>query len=435
MATDTLRLYHNNSNIKTVAEFMEFNHIYETKDFKAKDFFEFNRGNIFSQLSVDQLLQLSKENGGKSVDDLTADDMKVDQTLPCPCTLAIKSKYANYSLAIRHTNFQFQDSTVRAFQTDEIRAVLSETDDDFNNKSAGERKRLHKFIPGCRVIGWFKSQNYYGKSKKNNKNGITNIYDSEQTFNDISGFIINMSTSVNAGGGTFQLSLPHLPLYQDGGLISDMDFREGKNLASKFISASTNEEMQTEGGSVYAKSEFDTMDYFNWLISPNDLLFISFHPLPDLVDDQLAGNSFDMIALVDSVSISKDANAQVSVQVSGRDLTKLITEDSSLYFPCSVTQVQSQKSIFDNTETTIKGGDADSVYTINKRGNEKLPRQPITGSLTVFAKEPNGFTIDSVLKTVVSNLVNMQVVPDYIFTSWGDRRTKFSNLTPVKDKK
>ena len=128
MATDTLRLYHNNSNIKTVAEFMEFNHIYETKNFKAKDFFEFNRGNIFSQLSVDQLLQLSKENGGKAVDDLTADDMKVNQTLPCPCTLAIKSKYANYSLAIRHTNFQFQNSTVRAFQTDEIRAVLSETE-------------------------------------------------------------------------------------------------------------------------------------------------------------------------------------------------------------------------------------------------------------------------------------------------------------------
>ena len=67
--------------------------------------------------------------------------------------------------------------------------------------------------------------------------------------------------------------------------------------------------MQTEGGSVYAKSELDTMDYFNWLISPNDLLFISFHPLPDLVDDQLAGNSFDMIALVDSVSVSRNANS------------------------------------------------------------------------------------------------------------------------------
>lgn len=434
MAKDTLRLYHNNSNIKTVAEFMDFNHIYETKDFKAKDFFEFNRGSIFAQLSIDQLLDLAKEKK-KSVDDLTAADMTVDQVLPCPCTLAIKSKYATYSLAIRHTNFQFQDSTVRAFQTDEIRAVLSETDDDFNNRTASERKNLHKFIPGCRVIGWFKSQNYYGKSKKENKNGISNIYDSDQTFNDISSFVINLSTSVNSGGGTFQLSLPHLPLYNDSGLQSDMDFREGKNLASKFIKATTDEEMKTEGGGVYAKSELDTMDYFNWLISPNDLLFISFHPLPDLTDDQLAGNSFDMIALVDSVTISKDANAQVSVSVSGRDLTKLVTEDSSLYFPCSVTQIQSQKSIFDNTETTIKGGDADSVYTINKRGNDQLPRQPISGSLTVFAKEPNGFTIDSVLKTVVSNLVNMQVVPDYIFTSWGDRRTKFSNLTPVKNKK
>ena len=149
--------------------------------------------------------------------------------------------------------------------------------------------------------------------------------------------------------------------------------------------------------------------------------------MKDLTDDNLAGHAFDMIALVDSVSVSRNANSVISVDVTGRDLMKLITDDSSIFFPLGVSS--GSNNIFQNTETVNKGGDLSSVYRYNGAESKNAMRQ-INGMLNIFACEPNDFSIDFVLKTVVSHLANMQIVPSNLFTSWGDKRTTFSTLKP-----
>ncbi len=429
---------------------MDINHIYENakKKFTAKTFFEYNRDKIFSQISPADRLALATELK-KKVEELKSSDIKYTMTLPCPCILYLESKYATYELIIRHTNFQVEDSSVIAFEDKKIQETIEEdvayNEYDYaikdDGKKTGETRHIikretQKFLPGCRVIGWFKSQNYYGKKKK--KNNISNIYDVDQTFADISPYVINLNTQVSQGGGQFNLTLPHIPLYKmglNGGGVNEGEWQDaegGKHDGYTKSKIQTNNIIETtDDGGYYAKSKIDASDYFDWLISPNDLLFIAFHSLPELKDtNSIAKQNFDMIALVDSVSLTKDATGSVSVSVSGKDLMKLINEDNSLFFPMSVT-CNNKEGVFDNTESVHKGGDTDSIFTINKGDNEKIARFPISGSLMVFAEEPNGFTIDSVIKTVVRELVNLQIVPDDTFTAWGDERTKFSDLTPV----
>jgi hypothetical protein len=170
----------------------------------------------------------------------------------------------------------------------------------------------------------------------------------------------------------------------------------------------------------------------------NDLIFISFNGMDELTDDNLANKNYDMIGLIDSVSLSKDSNGNMRVDVSGRDLMKVITEDSSIFFYQSVANGDSNvfkrmSKGFDNTETCLQGGDVDSLFTYNgaKLSANGTTRQ-LNGAINVFACEPNDLSIDFVIKTVVSHLANMNIVPDDLFVSWGNKRTRFSTLKPKK---
>ncbi len=176
------------------------------------------------------------------------------------------------------------------------------------------------------------------------------------------------------------------------------------------------------------RSEIGSLDYFEWLIQPQDLLFISFNDMVDLTDDNLSGHDYDMIGLVDNVSMSRNANGALSVDISGKDLMKLITEDASIFFPTGV--YAGDKSIFDNTETTVSGGDTASAFKFKPEENQGRAIRQLTGLMDIFASEPNDFSIDFVLKTVISHLANIQIAPDDLFVSWGDKRTTFSMLKP-----
>lgn len=413
------KLFHNNPNQKNLKDFSDFYKIRLNKDFSLKDFFNHNKDVIFNQLSQSQLVELSK-NKGKSVKDLTSNDIDENIILPCPCHLFIDEKYVNYSLATKHTNFQTQEINFIAFANEQIKKITSEKNSYFNTNV-----NIEKFKPGCRVIGWFKSLYYSGKK---GNSFINNIYDSSSNFIDLTPFITQMNMGVNNSGGNFSISLPHIPVYSSS--LKGMDirsFRDNINsenfidkdqMSNFFINGDKNE--------MNVKSNFHEFNYFEWLIQHNDLLFISFQDMEELTNDNLSGHNFDMIALVDNVTVNRNsANSVVSVTVTGRDLMKLITDDASIFFPMGGSS--SSGRIFDNTETTIKGGDLESVMRF--KGTEKqngTPRQP-TGSISVFAEEPNDFSIDFVIKTIISHLANFSIVPDDLFVSWGLKRTKFSD--------
>jgi hypothetical protein len=415
--------------LKTIKQFADFYNIRVVKekkkdnDYTYTDFFEYNRETIFEQLDVKRRIDLAKSKQ-KKVEDLDSSDIDIETELPYPGYLFIDEKNVNCaSLAVKHTNFQIQSADSISFEDEIIRNIVDTSYSTF-------RKGVARNNVGCRVIGFFKSM-YYADKSGNDK--IDNIYDSSQNFIDLSKFVVNINTNVSQSGGNFTLTFPHLPVYSDS-LSNDMIVRivGNKDINSgDYINKNQMGDFYPGGGNeISVKSSIDTFNYLEWLIQPNDLLFISFDDIEDLVDDKISGHNFDMIGLVDNVSISRNASGNVNVDVSGRDLMKLLTDDSSIYFPEGVSS--GRKSIFDNTETTIQGGDLDSVSRYKSEElQDGTPRQ-LTGLLNIFASEPNDFTIDFVLKTIISHLANMQIVPDDLFSSWGDKRTRFSSLKPKK---
>lgn len=416
-----LKLFCNNNSLKDLKSFCEFYKIRFTKSFTIDSFFEFNRKIIFDQLSNTQLQKLAKKKK-KKVSDLTTLDIDKNVTLPCPSYLQIQEEYVDYSLIAKNTNFQKSEVSVIAFEDKNIRAIL----DEATTKIAFGVKTM---VPGCRVIGWFKSM--YFADKKNTSNRVDNIYDNSQNFFDLSKFVVSMNTSVNENGGNFSISLPHIPVHLDvlNNMTPNSVLKNGINATGIDKEQISNYQYIDENDKLnnVSKSSVYDFDYFEWLIQPNDLLFISFDDMKDLTDDNLAGHTFDMIALIDSVSVSRNANGIISVDVTGRDLMKLITDDSSIFFPLGVSS--GSNNIFQNTETVNKGGDLSSVYRYNGAESKNAMRQ-FNGMLNIFACEPNDFSIDFVLKTVVSHLANIQIVPDNLFISWGDKRTTFSTLKP-----
>lgn len=418
-----LKLFCNNNSLKDLKSFSEFYKIRFTKNFTIDDFFEFNRKIIFDQLSNTQLQELANKKN-KKVSELTPSDIDKDITLPCPSYLQIQEEHIDYSLIAKNTNFQKSEVSVIAFENENIRLILDEAMTKINNSGT-----IKTIVPGCRVIGWFKSM--YFSNKKNTSNDVDNIYNNSQNFFDLSKFVVSMNTNVNESGGNFSISFPHIPIYIEmkNEIMNRIMFKEGinsiidKNKTDNYQYIDENSKINN-----VSKSSLSDFDYFEWLIQPNDLLFLSFDNMKDLTDDDLAGHNFDMIALVDTVSVSKNANGIMSVDVTGRDLMKLITDDSSIFFPLGVSS--GTNNIFQNTETVNKGGDLNSVYRYNGAKSKNNAMRQINGMINIFACEPNDFSIDFVLKTVVSHLSNMQIVPSNLFTSWGNKRTTFSMLKP-----
>ena len=77
-----LTLYHHDSSVKTLAEYMEAEHI-PTRVISVDELFDYNRDMIFNQMSLNEKAEYAKQKGKDSI---TSDDLTSDMTLPCPCT-------------------------------------------------------------------------------------------------------------------------------------------------------------------------------------------------------------------------------------------------------------------------------------------------------------------------------------------------------------
>lgn len=422
-----LKLYNNNPSLETLAQFADFYKIQFTDKFKLQNFFEINRNEIFSQLSNEQKQEIAGSLS-KSITELTSADINKDIKLPCPCYLFIEEKYVSYSLIAKNTNFQVPTSSAIAFEDEQIKSTLQDDGATLENAT--------RIVPGCRVIGWFKTM-WFSKIANGGENAkkdteLDDIYNLKQSFLDLSKYVVSINTNVGNSGGNFTISLPHIPLYEQlGGLILKSYVQDQHEFGNQpFVKADKSTKIIPDT----IRSSVNTFDYFNWLIQANDLLFISFDNMNGLIDENLAGHKFDMIGLVDSVSISKNPQGNLSVDISGRDLMKVITDDSSIFFYQGVSagNYDILKS-YDNSETVLRGGDLDGMIFNGgtKNVNDSALRQ-LNGNINIFACEPNDFSIDFVIKTVMSHLANMSVVPDDLFISWANKRTTISALKPKR---
>lgn len=427
---ETFKLYHNNPNVKTLDEFCQISGVHFDDKYKLKDFFEDNRQNILNQMDNFQKVEYISENGlNKKVVDLEASDLKIDMTLPCPLTLVILKRLVTYTIAEKQQTIQEPVFDTVALQDAQIRSSCLDDNIRFSLAPFVRKERM-----ACSVIGFFKTM-YYNKQDSSNKDlgKADGIYQMSSNFINISDYIFQLNTSVGQQGGSFSFSLPHVPLYRrdEENLHLDSSFamKETDNILNRYINGDFMT-LDDFNETPVVKSELSSMNYFSWLISKNDLIFISFNEVDPsmLEDDNIAGNSFDMIGLVDNVSLSKDSQGNITVNVSGKDLMKLLSDDSSIYFPNATTV--NQGNFFDNVEGALRSGDAAGVDTANGKTKDNPMRMPSTGSIKPFNEECNGFTIDYIIKVVIKELTNTQICPSEIFSSWKERRTKFVNLTP-----
>lgn len=427
-----INLYHNNSAVKTLEEFMVSQTIPISR-ISVDDLFDCNRQAIFSQMTWQERVDYAKEIGVEQADDLTPDDLKSNMVLPCPCVMRIEAKYIEYAttIAISQSNFEVQTDDVYAFENEQIQAIVQD---------AGYRidRSTKKVRPDCSVFGWFKSLYYMDKG-----NGDTpDIRSNDQKIIDISDYIIDLTTNVELGGGNFQITLPIINSHAvDRGygvkeIKSDLPFLKALNGISIPLKDKVANKKHLyrfdDDKQFFHKSNLSAMEqnYFNWLIQSNDLIFISFEPLELEYNENTT--IFDMIGLVDTVTVNQNANGQGSITVQGKDLMKLLMEDSSMFFNYSTVWGDSQ--IFCNSESMGKQGDIretdKSVAELQGKENAPIRRlRFITGEIDAFATTYNR-SLDFIMKAVISQLANIQIVPDSVFEDWGDRRTRFSEFEP-----
>jgi len=424
-------LFHRNRNVKTITEFMEKEHIY---NIEPKDFFDFNRELIFQQMSSSDKTEYANANGLSNWP--KESDLKIEMKLPCPCNLRINSSKVTAELAISQTNFQSIKDDFYAFAYEKIQ--------DIYQNEGYKVDSLNKRNIDCQVFGWFKS--LYALATDNGVPSPTLKDSYWNEFANLSRHVISLNTLVGADGGSFSLKLPLINADFAGvGLIPNNEgafegrFGRAKKTDSNYVH-SDNE--------FYSKSDFNNLEsnYFNWLVSSNDLLFISFEKLDmELKRDEyafgdednfdiktlIADNVFDMIALVDDVKVvSNAASGEAYVEVTGRDLMKLLIEDGSFFFNPSTTSNPSM--VFANEQGYGKQGDIREADVMNNTYNNPINRlRRVTGEIDIFANQLN-MDIGYIIKGVISQLSNIEVVPGYVFDSWGEDRTKFVELVPEK---
>lgn len=417
-------LYHRYRSVKTIEDFMTREHIY---NIEPKDFFELNRELIWQQYT-DYDKEIEKAGTGKWPE--SADDLVLNSWLPCPCNLKIQATKVTAELAISQTNFQSETGDFYAFASDEIANIIQ--DGGYQIAEAVKRN------PVARVYGWFKSM-YFVHSLKND--GLA--YTLNDDFFDISQFIISLSTLQAKEGGSFSLRLPIVNIfkYANGVGIDENDIvYSGTPYANLKDDSNSYRNLYLKDEEFYSKNMYGELEsnYFNWLISSNDLLFISFEQLEmeedsdkDELRTRIANGVFDMIALVDDVKVVADsAGANGYVEITGRDLMKLLIEDGSFFFNPSTTSDPS--NIFMNEQSYGKQGDIREADQINNTYNNPINRlRRVTGEIDIFANRIN-MDLSYILKGVISQLSNVEVVPGFVFDAWGEKRTTYLELQPLR---
>jgi hypothetical protein len=126
------------------------------------------------------------------------------------------------------------------------------------------------------------------------------------------------------------------------------------------------------------------------------------------------------------------------VEITGRDLMKLLIEDGSYFFNPSSSY--SSESIYANeAEASVNGGvyrsrgDIADVTDLGGDGRGLVKRlRNMSNEIDIFAYRPMR-EIVYILKGVVSQLSNIEVVPGEIFDFW-ENRTVWKDITLEEEK-
>jgi hypothetical protein len=249
-------------------------------------------------------------------------------------------------------------------------------------------------------------------------------------FFDLSPFIERISTNMGKNGGNCQITLPPLECVLD----EDNKWSLKKSTiiqfpgSNEYVAQTSLFQVNNNGGTVdevLQRSQF----LFQNMIGTNDLVLIRFETL-DMEKEQrysdqndfyvnkknIAGRIYDMIGLVDSTTqVVSTASNEVNIQINGRDLSKLFLDDGTYFFALE----NSQGVLKFAGQSTIKSPLINRIFADNGMSFIALYMHT---------------SIEHVLKFIMQQLAVIKIVPDELFSSYGDRRNTRFNVTNHKDK-
>lgn len=218
---------------------------------------------------------------------------------------------------------------------------------------------------------------------------------------DLSPFIISLNTSVTEMGGNWNITLPPIVgKYENGWEIMAEEFLDSNNIVSK--------------GNFQSKKNGNNYYFYN-IIQPNDVIFIRFETLRNEIkkrfpgselnrsffveSSELSGGIYDMIGLVDSVNISINPESNdVTIEIQGRDLIKLLIEDGTYFFATDYIEGGS----------FVQNQNSEAINLANRRVEGKLYQL----SLSTIK------SIDFSLKFIINALSSIKICNDNIFSSY-----------------
>jgi hypothetical protein len=236
------------------------------------------------------------------------------------------------------------------------RSVVTKTfKKKFNTQTSVVLKRQQK----PKVLIWCKAVNV-----KKGQSSARPRYDVQGELLDISPFIQNLVVNNTKNGASFSFTLPPITMSYENDFslkVLPKGYKEVNRQGGYVFKGNTHRDVNVNGEDLKMQNIF----YFHNMISANDVVFISFNDdnifdketntvSPDepynivYPTEKLSQNSFSLIGLVDTNTVSTQGqDASGGVSITGRDLNKLIIEDSTQLLNIG-REVRQQTGIFRN---------------------------------------------------------------------------------------
>ncbi len=267
---------------------------------------------------------------------------------------------------------------------------------------------------------------------------------------DISDYVENISTTSAKDGGNFTISLPHITYERVDGIFqipvqnyidSNKDNFISKNSTHKSVPTNTFQlkadrslvdKSSQAGDSVWKRNA----DYFQNLIQNNDLIFIKFEKIgsdasrdldnskDDFIDSkELYDGIFDMIGLCDICSEYGVAeNSNIGISLTGRDLSKLLIDDGTYFFPVEFAAKNSEQIIKNSSSSKSAARLMISPSKVNDKGYENYNYAADGGIIPDLQFNfDNTQTIEEWLTFIFSQLTNIDICVDTLFNAYPDK--------------
>lgn len=233
---------------------------------------------------------------------------------------------------------------------------------------------------------------------------------------DITNYVSMITTNVAGTGGNFSIKAAALRAFWDAENDTWKEYNDETNFyhrrPTSVLSGNTRSVIDKE------TTRKGVPLYFDKILTPNDIVFISYEKLDievvtsifgDTRDVEhlgdLEGSYFDMIGLVDRVSIDKThRSGSASITITGRDLSKVILEDGVYFFPVT----QGSTGFLSNFFANIPNEEVDREEYSRIFG--------VVSDLTLFTNQ----RLDTLVQYIYNKFTNIKILDDQYFRGVGD---------------